>query len=86
MRVSSKLSFFIDRASRLSYDIHKKGIPNKSLQGLFIKFLRKNGEVKKFNQSNDKIYGNISINGIQSPVITRKLCLGTCSTVLRNFV
>ena len=55
MRVSSKLSFFIDRASRLFYDIHRKGIPNKSLQGLFIKFLRKNGEIKKFNQSNDNI-------------------------------
>ena len=55
LRVSSKLSFFIDRASRLFYDIHSKGIPNKSLQGLFIKFLRKNEEVKKFNQSNDNI-------------------------------
>ena len=55
MRVSSKLSFFINRASRLFYDIHKKGIANNSLKGLFIKFLKRNEEIKKFDQPNDNI-------------------------------
>ena len=55
MRVSSKLSFFINPASKLFYDTRKKGMPNKCLQGLFNKILKKNGEIKKFNQSNDNI-------------------------------
>ena len=57
LRVSSKLSFFINRASRLFYDIHKKGIANKSLKGLFIKFLKRNDEIK--NSTNKMI---ISVN------------------------
>ena len=54
-RYAHDILIFINRASRLFSDIHKKGIANKSLKGLFIKFLKRIEEIKKFDQPNDNI-------------------------------